>query len=162
LRDQELTPTRACSHHPAGERFKKMTDKITLADYDIKDFVFCDICACDGYTYEKVVFKYAGFRSEDEDGFAYKYTVNEFENPDRIHVHRSSRGTSYLQQQKTLDQPFLDNRLKEHFNNESCEIWKDFIGDHGFTDAITFIDMLPELFPRHFKNSISKSKEFVN
>jgi hypothetical protein len=50
-----------------------MTDKNTLADYDIKGFVHCDICACDGYPYEKVVFRYTGFRSEDEDGFAYKY-----------------------------------------------------------------------------------------
>ena len=135
-----------------------MTDKITLADYDIKDFVFCDICACDGYPYEKVVFKYAGFRSEDEDGFAYKYTINEFENPDKIHIHRS-----YLQQQNTsADQPILDNRLKEQFDNESCEIWADHIGDRSFRDAITFIDMLPELFPQIFKNNISNSKEFVN
>jgi hypothetical protein len=47
-----------------------MTDKITLADYDIKDFVFCDICAFNGYPYEKVIFRYIGFRSEDEDDIA--------------------------------------------------------------------------------------------
>jgi hypothetical protein len=137
-----------------------MTDKITLSHNDIKGFVHCDICACDGYPYEKVVFRYTGFRSEDEDGFAYKYTVNDYENPDRIHIHRSLIG---LQQKNTSsDQPVLDSRLKEQFDNESCGIWADFIGDHSFRDAITFIDILPELFPRVFKNSINKSKEFVN
>jgi hypothetical protein len=70
LSSQSLTPIRLCSHLPAEERFKKMTDKITLADYDIKDFVFCDICAFNGYPYEKVIFRYIGFRSEDEDDIA--------------------------------------------------------------------------------------------
>jgi hypothetical protein len=130
-----------------------MTDKITLAHNYIKDFVFCDICAGDGYPYEKVVFKSTGFRSED--GFAYKYTVNAFENPDRIHIHRSLRGH---QQHQTS--PDHDSHLKEHFDNESCEIWEDHY-DHS--DAMTFIDMLPELFPRYFKkNSFNKLKEFVN
>ena|ERR687886_460634 len=89
-----------------------MTDKITLSHNDIKGFVHCDICACDGYPYEKVVFRYTGFRSEDEDGFAYKYTVNDYENPDRIHIHRSLIG---LQQKNTSsDQPVLDSRLKSN------------------------------------------------
>lgn len=136
---------------------KKMTDKTTLVDNNIKGFLLCDICAADGYPYEKVVFIYAGFRSEDEDGFAYRYTVNEFENLDRIHIHRSLRA---IQQHYTSpDQSILNDRLKEHFTNESCEIWMDY-SDHR--DAITFIDMLPELFPGIFKNSIKKSQEFVN
>ncbi|HJT47967.1 MAG TPA: hypothetical protein VJ729_07265 [Nitrososphaeraceae archaeon] len=128
-----------------------MADKITLCKPDIKDFVFCDICAADGYLYEKVVFKYTGFRSEDEDGFAYKYAVSEFENPDRIHIHRSLRG---LQHHASPDH---DSHLKEHF---ACEFWEDHY-DHS--DAITFIDMLPELFPRFFKKkSFNKLQEFVN
>jgi hypothetical protein len=138
-----------------------MTDKITLLDNDIKGFVFFDICAFDGYPCEKVVFRYRGFRSEEEEGFAYKYTVNEFENPDRIHIHRSLKETSYLQQKNTsANQPIIDSRLKEHFDNESCDIWADCISDHSFRDAITFIDMLPELFPGIFKkNSFNKSQE---
>jgi hypothetical protein len=151
-----------------------MTDKIILADNNIKGFgryVFCDICAFDGYPCENVVFRYSGSRSEYEDGFAYKYTVNEFENPDRIHIHRSSNqisGTCYLyspyQQQNTShDQPVLDSRLKEHFDNESCKICTDCRTDHSFRDARTIIDLLPELFPGIFKNSsISKLHEFVN
>jgi hypothetical protein len=132
-----------------------MTDNIALVDNDIKGFVFCDICAFDGYPNEKVVFKCTGIRSEDEDGFAYKYTVNEFVNPDRIHIHRSLRG---LQQHHTSHDP--DSHIKEHFDNESCEIWADY---SGHRDAITFIDMLPELFPRFFKkNSFNKFQEFVN
>jgi hypothetical protein len=154
-----------------------MTDSNTLADNNIKGFeryVFCDICAFDGYPCEKVVFRYTGFRPEDEDGFAYKYTINEFENPDRIHIHRSLKqisGSSYpcilYQQQNTSpDQPILDSRLKEHFDNESCNICADCITDHSFRDARTIIDMLPELFPRFFKNcssgSINKLQELVN
>jgi hypothetical protein len=71
-----------------------MTGSNILAGNNIKGFgrcVFCDMCALDGYPCEIVVFRYTGFRSEDEDRFDYKYTVNEFENPDRIHIHRSSK-----------------------------------------------------------------------
>lgn len=131
-----------------------MTDNNALEDDDIKDYVFCDVCSFHGYPYEKVVFRCTGFRSEDEDGFAYKYDINEFENSDRIHIHRSG-GTSYLQQHHVS--PDQDRNLKEQFDNESCEIWADY-SDHSFTDAITFIDMLPELFPRIF----NKLQEFVN
>src|SRR5215217_7269883 len=115
-----------------------MTDGNTLVDNNIKGFgkyVLCDICAFDGYTNEKVVFIYTGFRSEDEDRFVYKYTVNEYENPDRIHIHTSLRGTSYLQKNTSADQSILNGRLKEQFDNESCDIWGDFIGDHTFRDA---------------------------
>ena len=139
-----------------------MTDSITLSESYIKDFVFCDICACDGYPCEKVVFVCTGFRSEDEDGFAYKCNINEFENPDRTHIHRSlNTCTSYLpQDEASADQSIPDSRIKEHFDNESCDIWSGQArSDQSFRDAITFIDMLPELFPRVFKN---KSKEFVN
>jgi hypothetical protein len=151
-----------------------MTDKITLADYNIKGFgryVFCDTCAFDGYPCEKVVFRYTGFRSEDEDGFAYKYTVNEFENPDRIHIHRSLKQIPYFtynpyQQNNTSpDQHTLDSQLKEYFDNESCNICADCISDHSFRDARTIIDLLSELFPRFFKNcssSIAKLEELVN
>jgi hypothetical protein len=160
-----------------------MTDKNTLADSNIKGFgrcVFCDICAFEGYPYEKVVFRYTGFRSEDEDGFAYKYTINGFQSPHRIHIHRSSKqisGTSYsyssYQQNKTSDQ-LLDTQLKEHqkgFDNKSCSdrICIECKTDHSFKgnfkDARTIIDLLPELFPEIFKNcsgGITKLQEFVN
>jgi hypothetical protein len=132
-----------------------MTDKITLAHYDIKDFVFCDICAYDGYPCEKVVFRYTGFRSEDEDGFAYKYTVNEFENPDRIHVHRS-----FQQKNTSTDQ---DSHIKEQFDSINCShcsfdrliptVCQNRIciecGDYSFrgnfAEVITSIDLIPEL-----------------
>jgi hypothetical protein len=163
-----------------------MTDNSTLADNNIKDFdgqsryVLCDICTFDGYPYEKVLFRYIGFRSEDEDGFAYKYTVNDFHNPDKIHIHRSSNqifGTSYLcsqYQQKTTspDRLIADSQLEEHFDNKSCSdrIFTDCRTDHSFSgsfeDAITIIDLLPQLFPSFFKNSssggINKLQELVN
>jgi hypothetical protein len=153
-----------------------MTDKIILADNNIKGFgryVFCDICAFDGYPCENVVFRYSGSRSEYEDGFAYKYTVNEFENPDRLHIHRSLKQTSgtshpYIlnQQKNTSPDQHILSRLKEHFDNESCKIGTDCRTNHSFRDARTIIDMLPELFPRFFKNcssgSINKLQELVN
>jgi hypothetical protein len=120
-----------------------MTDNNALADDNIKGFgryVFCDICAFDACHNEKLVFQYTAFRSEGEDGFAYKYTVNEFQNPDRIHIHRSSKQIS----------------------GTSCQ----YRGN--FEDAITFIDLLPELFPEIFKESrkssigTAKLQEFVN
>jgi hypothetical protein len=52
---------------------EKMTDKDTLADNNIKDFhespkyAYCDLCAMNGYTNEKVFVQFKGFRSEYED-----------------------------------------------------------------------------------------------
>jgi hypothetical protein len=133
-----------------------MADKIILSDNDIKGFVFCDICAFDGYPYEKVVFKCTGFRSEDEEGFAYEYTVNAFENPDRIHVHRS-----FQQKNTSTDQ---NSHIKEQFDSINCShcsfhrliptVCQDRIciecgDDHSFrgnfAEVITSIDLIPEL-----------------
>jgi hypothetical protein len=137
-----------------------MTDKITLADNNIKSFVFYDICVLDVYPYEKVVFKHTGFRSEDEDGFAYKYTVSDYENPDRIHTHRSLKQISVNQQDSQF---ILDEPLNEECDDRICSNCR---ADHSFRDVRTFIDMLPELFPGIFKNSssdrINKLQELVN
>lgn len=60
---------------------KKMTDKNTLADNNIKDFhgsqkyVYCDLCAINGYASQKVIFQFEGLRSENQDGFIYKFRV---------------------------------------------------------------------------------------
>jgi hypothetical protein len=62
-------------------------------------------------------------------------------------------------------QYFLEEEEKEGFESiVSCHdrICIECENDHSFRDAITFIDMLPELFPHVFKKSISRSQEFVN
>jgi hypothetical protein len=71
-----------------------MTDKDTLADNNIKDlhdspkYVYCDLCAMNGYANEKVSVEFEGFRSEYEDGFIYKFTVYDYYYPAREHIHK--------------------------------------------------------------------------
>ena len=61
-----------------------MTDKNTLAGNNIKDFhdlqkyVYCDLCAMNGYANEKVIFQLKGLRSENQDGFIYKFTTYDY------------------------------------------------------------------------------------
>jgi hypothetical protein len=48
----------------------------------------CHICAFNGFADEKVVLEFEGFRSEDEDGFIFKFTVYD-PNQGRIHHHKA-------------------------------------------------------------------------
>jgi hypothetical protein len=42
--------------------------------FDVKDYIFCDQCAWNGFPNEKIVRVHHGLRPEDEDGFIYDYT----------------------------------------------------------------------------------------
>ena len=66
-------------------------DKIKSFDNG-KSYSYCDVCTFNGYPNEKVVYRYEGLRSEDEEGFIYKITEYEYEYPLQqrriIHVHK--------------------------------------------------------------------------
>jgi hypothetical protein len=36
--------------------------------------ICCQVCDWYGYPFEKIIREFEGFRTEDEDGFAYKFT----------------------------------------------------------------------------------------
>jgi hypothetical protein len=49
----------------------------TLFDRSRK-YSFCDLCELNGFPNEKVVFEFQGLRSENEDGFIYKFSTYEY------------------------------------------------------------------------------------
>ena len=55
-----------------------------------KNYSYCDICTFNGYPNQKVVYEYEGLRSEDEEGFIYKFTEYEYPLQKRriVHVHK--------------------------------------------------------------------------
>src|SRR5437764_13931489 len=54
---------------------------------DPQEYVFCDICAYEGYPYEKIIYRFERLRSEQEEGFIYKTTIYDHDNRSRIHIH---------------------------------------------------------------------------
>ena len=71
-----------------------MTSSIYLKERH-KSFVqnqsynFCDVCRFNGYPNEKVVIVIEGFRCENEDGFAIKFTEYDFPIQNgKVHVHK--------------------------------------------------------------------------
>jgi len=66
--------------------FCNVTDKSSPFNLE---YCLCDICEFNGYPNEKVVVIVHSFRSEDEDGFAIKFTAYEFPVRNRkIHSHK--------------------------------------------------------------------------
>jgi hypothetical protein len=58
---------------------------------DNNRYSYCDVCAFNGYPNEKVVREYEGLRSEDEDGFIYKFTDCDYPiqtSNKVVHVHK--------------------------------------------------------------------------
>jgi hypothetical protein len=54
-----------------------------------KEYSFCDVCAFNGYPHEKVVFVIHGFRTENEDGLAIKFTQYDYPlQNEKVHVHK--------------------------------------------------------------------------
>jgi hypothetical protein len=54
----------------------------------------CDICEFNGFPNERVVYQCEGLRSEDEDGFIYKYNLYDYpaaEGKKIKHVHKYNR-----------------------------------------------------------------------
>jgi hypothetical protein len=56
------------------------------------DYSYCDLCALNGYSDEKVTYEYEGLRSENQDGFIYKFRVFDYYYPARKkkikHIHK--------------------------------------------------------------------------
>jgi hypothetical protein len=50
----------------------------------------CPVCASNGFVDEKVVFEFEGLRSENEDGFIFKFTLHDYPKRQRIHHHKPS------------------------------------------------------------------------
>jgi hypothetical protein len=77
---------------------------------------FCQVCGWYGYSQEKIIREFEGFRSEDEDGFAYKFTEYDYDDETRErktkHIHK------YIP--KLVDEA-VDFPLKMR-NNGSCQI----------------------------------------
>ena len=70
------------------------TERILTDDKDKRfdcnqNYSNCHVCAHNGFTDEKVVLEFEGFRSEHEDGFIFKFTVYDYPNQGRIHLHKS-------------------------------------------------------------------------
>jgi hypothetical protein len=66
--------------------FPKQKDKPSVYN---QNYLFCDICTFNGYPNEKVVFVIHGFRHEDEDGFAIKFTQYDYPiQNEKVHVHK--------------------------------------------------------------------------
>jgi hypothetical protein len=54
-----------------------------------EEFSLCDVCKLNGYPNQKVVFVIHGFRHEDEDGFAIKFTQYDYQiQNEKVHVHK--------------------------------------------------------------------------
>jgi hypothetical protein len=63
-------------------------DKIKSFD-NHKNYSNCDACTLNGYPNEKLVYEYEGLRSEDEEGFIYRFTEYEYLLQKRIvHKHK--------------------------------------------------------------------------
>jgi hypothetical protein len=79
-----LTPLIKYRHHILRSQPKKMMIKNLFSDHTHKSFdykqsySFCDVCDFNGYPDEKVIFQFEGFRSEDKDGFIYKFRVYDY------------------------------------------------------------------------------------
>jgi hypothetical protein len=67
-----------------------VTSNSSIFEDKIKSFAtYCDVCAFNGFPYEKVVYEYGGLRSEDEEGFIYNFTEYEYPLQKRVvHVHK--------------------------------------------------------------------------
>jgi predicted nucleic-acid-binding Zn-ribbon protein len=65
-------------------------------NFDVKDntkyyYIFCDQCAWNGFPNEKIVRVFHGLRSENQDGFIYRYTEYDYDPLGKskvIHVHK--------------------------------------------------------------------------
>ena len=72
-----------------------MTTSISTEDadkhFDVKNYIFCDQCAWNGFPNEKIVRVFHGLRAEYEDGFIYRYTEYDYDPLGKgriIHVHK--------------------------------------------------------------------------
>ncbi|HEY6885451.1 MAG TPA: hypothetical protein VI278_15565 [Nitrososphaeraceae archaeon] len=64
----------------------KDKDKPSVSD---RSYILCDICEFHGYPNEKVVYRYEGLRSEDQEGFIIRFAVYDYPvQSGKIHVHR--------------------------------------------------------------------------
>jgi len=88
------------------------SDKDKHFDHQNQEYALCNVCKSNGYPKEKVVYQFEGFRSEDEDGFIYKYTVFNYpvlEGRKIEHEHKYN--------QKLIDQ-LLHHAVKERHATE--------------------------------------------
>jgi hypothetical protein len=61
-------------------------DKSSVSD---RSYVLCDICEFNGCPNEKVVYRYEGQRSEDEEGFITRFTVYDYSiRVGKLHVYK--------------------------------------------------------------------------
>jgi hypothetical protein len=68
-------------------------DKASVSD---RDYFLCDICEFHGYPNEKVVYRYEGLRSEDEEGFIIRFAVYDYHiQLGKIHVHKYNEKLIY-------------------------------------------------------------------
>jgi hypothetical protein len=58
---------------------------------DPQEYVFCNICAYEGYPYEKIIYRFERLRSEQEEGFIYETTIYDHDNRSRKHIHNPYR-----------------------------------------------------------------------
>jgi hypothetical protein len=89
-----------------------MTTNITAEDidkhFDVKDYIFCDQCAWNGFPNEKIVRVHHGLKPEYEDGFIYNYTEYDYEPLGKsriIHVHK-------------YDQKIIDEHVRIALENQ--------------------------------------------
>jgi hypothetical protein len=64
----------------------KDKDKSYVSD---RNYFLCDICTFNGYPNEKIIYRYAGLRSEDEEGFIIIFAVYDYPiEAGKIHAHK--------------------------------------------------------------------------
>jgi len=51
----------------------------TLSQGDGSYVTFCQVCDWYGYPFKKIIREFEGFRCEEEDGFAYKFTEYDYD-----------------------------------------------------------------------------------
>jgi hypothetical protein len=83
-----------------------------IFDHKDRGYSICDICKSNGYPNEKVVYQLEGFRSENEEGFIFKFTVYNY-SADR----RTKNKHEHKYNQKLIDQ-LLHHALKERHATE--------------------------------------------
>jgi hypothetical protein len=66
-------------------------DKHKLFDVNGQGYIFCDQCGWNGFPNEKIVRIFHGLRSENQDGFIYRYTESDYGPLGKskfIHIHK--------------------------------------------------------------------------
>lgn len=93
----------------------KSSNKEDNPQSKISRVTFCQVCGWYGYPFEKIIREFEGFRSEDEDGFAYKFTEYDYD------VETGQKGTKHIHKSDpNVVQEAVEFVLKTRIG-ESCQ-----------------------------------------